>query len=348
MKRTLALLIVSLVVFCFLPTCCFAAESQGYLFAAEMIPPSNQIGNMGYYHIPGTPGEQIALQAKVTNQTDRSLEIKVVPMNAYSARDGIFYQSPLEITSQTFALVDEQYGVAQYIAETSPVTLQPNQTQIVSFSVTVPELSAGTLLGSIRFVVFAGTQEYQQAQDQSNSAQMLIDRYQAIDTAIQIDLPQTTQSSMAVGDATFNGDQIGISVGITNQAAMIQENIAGTYKILNRENNVLFSGEMQTFKMAPMTAFQYPLSWQSTTLESGTYTLSLTLSVDGQETDYERTFMVNQAGITKAQQAQAKVTTSIQPSYPAWSIVVVELLVLVLITLFIRHLRMQHLANKKQ
>lgn len=177
---------------------------------------------------------------------------------------------------------------------------------------------------------------------------MLIDKYQAIDTAIQIDLPQTVQPSISVGNVDFNGDQIGISVAITNQSAIIQENISGTYEIRNSANTVLFDGVMKTFKMAPMASFQYPLSWQYKTLTAGTYTLSLILSVNGEDTAYDNTFIVNQQGITKAQQAQAKINPHIQSSISPWLMIVLGLLILVSITLFIMYLRAKRLASTKQ
>lgn len=347
MKKVLALLFVSLAILSFSPIRGFAAENQGYLFAVEMIPPTDQIGNAGYYHIPGQPGEQITLQAQLTNHTNQSLKIKVVPMNAYSSQSGIFYQSPLEVNAQIYTLIDEKYGLAQYISQTDPITLQPNQTQAVSIKVTVPELSSGTLLGSIRFVTFAGTQEIQKADEQNKNAQMLIDKYQAIDTAIQIDLPQTVQPSVSVGDATFNGDQIGVSVAVVNQAAIIQENVAGTYEIRDSENALLFNGVMQAFKMAPMAEFQYPLSWQYKTLAAGTYTLNLILTVNGGDASFEKTFSVNQQGIAKAQQAQEKINPVIQTGFPSWLLVVLELLILGAIVFFIRHLRMKRMASRK-
>jgi len=341
LKRALALLFVSLAVLSFSPTRCFAAESQGYLFSVKMIPTINQIGNAGYYHIPGKPGEQIPLQAQLTNNTNQPLELKVVPMNAYSSQDGIFYQSPLEVNSQAYTLVDEEYGLAQYISETNPITLQPNQSEVVSFSIAVPELSTGTMLGSIRFIAFVGTQEIQKADEKNKYAQMLIDKYQAIDTAIQIDLPQTVQPSISVGNATFNGDLIGISVAIMNQAAIIQENITGTYEIRDHENIFLFAGVIPAFKMAPLTEFQYPLSWQYKILESGTYTLSLKIAVNGEESSLEKTFAVNQQGIAKAQQAQAKINPYIKAGFPEWLSIVIVLVILISIIFFIRYLRVK-------
>lgn len=170
MKRAFVLLFISLAVFSFSPTRTYAAESQGYLFSVKVIPSTKQIGNSGYYHIPGRPGEEITLQAQLANNTTQLLEVKVVPMNAYSSQDGIFYQGPLEVNAQVYSIIDEAYGLAQYMSKTNPIVLQPKQTEVVTFSIAVPELISGTILGSIRFIAFAGTQEVQKADVQNKSA----------------------------------------------------------------------------------------------------------------------------------------------------------------------------------
>ena len=348
MKRVLTLLFVLLVVLSFYPTCCYAAESQGFPFAVEMISPTNQIGTVGYYHVPGEPGEQITLMAKLTNLTSQSLEIKVVSLNAYSSQDGIFYQSPLEVNLQVYALVDGKYGIAQYMTGMDPTTLLPNQTEVVSFSVAVPYLNIGSLLGGIRFVVFEGTQALQIADKQNGNAQILLDKYQAIDTAIQIDLPQKVKSSIAVGDPTFYADKIDVSMWIINQAAIIQENISGTYEIRDKENIVLFNGIIKAFKMSPMAKFQYPMSWQYKTLEEGTYTLSLKLNVNGEEIIFDKPFVIDKQDVTEAQQAQEKINPEIKARYPLWFWFVIGLFIIVIIIILIKYLRLKRLGNRKK
>ena len=348
MKKILILLLISLTVLSLYPTDCFAAESQGFPFTAEIIAPVDQIGNVGYYHIPGQSGEEITLQAKLSNLTSESLEIKVVPMNAYSSQEGIFYQSPLEANAEHYALTDEKYNMAQYITAVEPVTLTANQTQVVSFTVTVPDLTTGTLLGGIRFVVFDGTQELQKGDKDLGNSQILIDKYQALDFAIQIDFSQQDKTSISVGDPIFDGENIGVSLWFVNQAAMIQENITGTYEIRDKVNTVLFTGTIDEFRMSPMAEFRKSLSWQYKTLEKGTYTLSLKLNVDGAETSFDKSFAINQKDVTEAQQAQVKINPEIKTSYPIWIWFVIGLFVLVILFLVIKYLRLKRLTDKNK
>src|SRR5690554_4562 len=111
MKRAFILFILTLVLFTFLPEfTSSAAENQGYPFAVNIIPPEEQRTKAGYFHVPGKPGEQKILKAELINLIDQPLEIKVIPMNAYSKQDGIFYESPEKVNSDKYKLADERYG----------------------------------------------------------------------------------------------------------------------------------------------------------------------------------------------------------------------------------------------
>lgn len=302
MRRALIMLLACLTFAGFAPATGYAATGKGYLFAAAMIPTATQIDNVGYYHIPGTPGETITLQATLSNLSAQALEIKAVPMDAYSAHDGIFYQSPLEVNRQAFTLVNTQYGLAQYMSVTSPIMLAAYQSETVTFTVALPALEVGTLLGSIRFIAFAGTQTLQNEGEQAGNAMMMIDKYQAIDTAVQIDLPLAATPAVTVEMPSI--DQNGLTVQISNRAAVIQQNLKGSYEIRDSKAKVLHSGTMAPFKMAPMAAFQYTLPLQHQTLEAGTYSLTVKLMVDGKTETYDSTFTVDTQGTTEAKQGQ--------------------------------------------
>lgn len=304
-----------------------------------MIPQQNQIGKVGYYHIPGKPGETVTLQARITNRTDKALEVKMVPLNAYSSNEGIFYQSPKEVDAKKYILVDERYGLAQYIKENPPLTLQTHQSEIVSVSLTVPNLVKGTLLGSIRFVVFAGTQEVKQSDAANKGSQLLIDKYQAMDTAVQIDLPQTAdEPAVSFGNPTFNGDSANVNFDIINEGARIQDNISGSYEISDTTNNKLFDGTIKSFKMAPMTRFQYPVPWNNKTLEPGNYVFTLKTNVAGKDITSTKDVSIENKAVQIALDKQVEINPEIKPNRttPIWIWIVIVLLVVIIILLFIR------------
>ncbi len=286
MKRTIAILFVFILTITILPAASIADGNSGSPFSVVVIIPENNIGDVGYYHVPGEPGEKITLKAKLNNLTEEPLEIKAVPLNAYSGDKGIFYQPADRVNSEIYSLVDEKYGVAQYITVIDSITLQPKQTTEVEIYVTVPDIRKGTLLGSIQFILFEGTQELD-VDGRSNGTSILIDKYKAVDTAIQIDLPEKDQTLITVGEPDFIEETNSLTVTFSNEAAIIEKNISGTYQIKDRQNNVVLEGNIDTFKMAPMTRFKYLIPWGDKPFEQGAYTLYFQIDANGRKMNFE-------------------------------------------------------------
>lgn len=338
MRRIVAPLFLLVALLCMAMTAGYAEESQGFQFSAVMVPPKSQVGRAGYYHFTALPGETVTLQMQLTNLTDAPLEVKAVPLNAYSAQNGIVYRSPLDVDAEVSLLGDARYGLATGIAVTDAVVLPANQTETISFTVTVPDLDTGSVLGGIRFIAFAGLQQQAESVEQ-DTAQMMIDKYQAIVTAILIDLPQRASPAMAIGEPTFDAEQLAVTVPLLNQAAMIQPELTGSYEIRDAANQKLFGGDLGTLKMAPMTGFRVTLPWAYQTLAPGTYTLAVSLDADGTPFQFEKTFPVQQPALIKAQQTQARIDPTISVGLSPWFGVAMEIVVLVVIGLFIWHLR---------
>jgi hypothetical protein len=324
---------ILLVTMCNFSAIVYAEANPAFPFTVEMIPAANQIGNVGYYHIPGKPDADITLQARVTNKSDKSLNFKIVPLNAYSSNDGIFYQSPKEVDSTRFIMTDERYGLAQYIKENPPITLQAHQAEIVSISLTVPNLK-GTILGSIRFVIFQGTQEVKNSDNKGN--QLLVDQYQAMDTAIQIDISQAADAVVAFGNPAFNKDSANLNFDISNEGAQIQTDISGSYEISDKNNNKLFDGTIKSFKMAPMTRFQYPIPWNNKILEAGDYIFTLKSNVAGKEVNSKKAVVIENKAVEHIAEKQAEIhpELKVNNSTPLWIWMVIALLVVMIIFLF--------------
>ncbi len=311
MKRALVLLLTALVLMVIIYPVTSYAEETGYPFAVEILLPENNIGQMGYYHVPGIPGETIVLQAKIDNLTDEALEISVIPLNAYSGLDGISYQSPVNVDSEVFALADDRYGLAPYIDTAAALNMVPNESKTINIAVHVPDIDAGTLLGGIRFAVFAGTQEVQNAEVDSST--ILIDEYLAVDTAIQIDLPGTAEPSVTAGTPSLYDK--GICIPIVNEAALIQEDVSATYQIKDVKDAVLIEGSAVLPKMAPVTAAHIFAPWDAA-WGKGTYTLLMQINADDQTFDYEQPFTIGEEAITHMVESQQN-TVHVQATAPA-------------------------------
>ena len=168
----------------------------------------------------------------------------------------------------------------------SVISLQPKQTEEVEIYVTVPDINKGILLGGLQFIIFEGTQELQ-VEGQNTGSTILIDKYRAVDTAIQIDLPEKVETFNTVGEPDFIEESKNVTVTISNKAAIIEENVSGTYQIKDRQNNVISEGSIDAFKMAPMTKFKYLIPWGDRPFEQGAYTLYFQIDANGRAMNFE-------------------------------------------------------------
>ena len=65
----------------------------------------------------------------------------------------------------------------------------------------------------------------------------------------------------------------------------------------NKDGQEIFAGKFKPIIMAPKTQINFPMHWDSSALEPGQYTLSITASVAGKEIIAEEDFNINNAAV---------------------------------------------------
>lgn len=308
------------------------AEENDFEFRVEPIFPETQIGNQGYYHFKGKPNETVILQARVINESEKDLNVMIRSLNAYSGNQGILYQ-PEPILKGT-AITNDKYQFTEVVKTLSELTLGPLESEFVEFSVNIPDLS-GTLLGSMEFRVFQGTEELTEKEENS---QLLIDQYKAINLGVQVDVTDYQEiPSLTLKSPHYSPDQMAIMVPIDNPHPVIVPNISGTYKVSKHEDKSFsLTGDMPSFKMAPMTAFNYPIRWSERTLEPGDYNVTFTLDVNGKTQTYEQTVSINNKEVKETQEKMVeRGEVEIAPKTFPWTTVIIVLLVVIVIILLL-------------
>ncbi len=319
------------------------ADENEFEFHVEPIFPKSQIGNKGYYHITAQPNSTVTLQARVINDSDQELTIAIRSLNAYSGSQGIIYQE--EPVIEGTEITDERYQFRD--ATTTPteeITLGPSGSEVLEFSVAVPDIT-GTLLGSMEFKVFQKTEEFAGGEDNS---QLLIDQYRAINLGVQVDVTDygETPSVKLEGTPTFSAEQTAILVPIQNTHPVIVPEISGTYEITKQDDaEFSITGNIAALKMAPMSSFYYPIRWTGGTLAPGTYQIASTLDVNGTAQTYEETISIGNEEVEETQEKmEARGQLEIEPdSFPWTMVIIIALLVIVIILLLVMILK-----SKKQ
>ncbi|MCU9612577.1 DUF916 and DUF3324 domain-containing protein [Caldibacillus lycopersici] len=311
----------------------YAAENENdFAFRVEPVFPASQIDNKGYYHFKGIPNQAIVLQARVINDSNSPLTVTISSFNAYSGEQGIVYQE--KTTAEGTSITNEHYQFIPYVTTPSEIELGPLESKVIDFTVNIPDIT-GTLLGSIEFRVFKGTES---VSGEDENSKFLIDQYRAVNIGVQVDITDVVPTStITVTKPIYSPTLTAIMLPLENKQPVILPNITGTYKITKKgDENFLQEGEISEFKMAPMTTFQYPFRWANETLAAGTYTLNVTFNINGSNQSFEDTITIENNDIEETQQkmeARGEIQLETNPFPWIWAIIgsVVVLLLLVLV-----------------
>jgi hypothetical protein len=280
-KRGLAVFLACLSVIILFAGNRYAQADDGALFSVLPILPPGNIGGEEY-HVKAEPGEAITLQAMLSNHTARTLEIDITALNAYSGPEGIFYQSPGEVDSDTYAIADSRAGLARYIDAVDTILLVAGMSAVLSVEVTVPEMGAGTVLGGIRVA----------AKDRMREAPV-----RSVDLTIRIDLPDAAEPSVVLGDLIIEGSTVRIPV--VNRSAAIARGVSAAYEIRDEHGKAVLKGMIALPEMAPMSEYRKTLPSKS--LKDGAYTLHMQVSTAA---DFVLPFTVGDAPEPPPQETQ--------------------------------------------
>ncbi|HEO8419712.1 TPA: DUF916 domain-containing protein [Yersinia enterocolitica] len=293
------------------------AEEASVPLTIEPIYPENQNPQTkGYFDLSVNSSEAQTLQVRITNNEDKEVTISIKPANAYTnPNGGMLYEDELDSTDTV--LLEDAVRLAEFIKVEETVKVPPSTSVEVPIELTVPELDGQHILGGILFTMQGEETETQQEAEEG-TANFILKTETVYAIALQLNIPNEVPDNFQFGEAGFIGETGFVFMEMSNDAKKIQEKIAGTYSVSDKDGNELFKGEYGPFKMAPKTKIRYPIQWNDETLEDGDYTLNIKGKVDGKEVSTAKPFTINNKDVTeyveKTQATQVKVDNGI----PIW------------------------------
>ena len=279
--------------------CVASAGAADQPMSVKPILPENQkSGVTGYFNLLVNSGDKQTIYLQITNNKKENIVVTFAPANAYTRPDGgIFYDA--EIDSPETILIDKFFALSNYISMVKEVTIKPNETVNVPIEVTVPDMKSGSILGGVLISEKTPASEDVKEETKKDEAKFKVITKTVFAVAIQLDLPNMPTPAFSFGKAGFNPDGPNIFIEMRNDAPMIQRQISGVYKVSNKNGQELFAGKFEPIIMAPKTQIHFPMYWDSSTLEPGKYTLSITANVAGKEMIAEENFDINNAAVEK-------------------------------------------------
>lgn len=255
--------------------------------------PSNLL-TKSYFIFDSKPGTVVKSQVRVINSGTAKGSVSLYPVDA--------------TTGQTSGAVylnkdDPRKDVGTWVSlTTQQLTLNPGQSQIVSFQVTVPaSVRSGQHLGGIvaENLTPAGSTPTPNADKNKGTIQINIKNLTII--AVQVNLPGTSVEQMAASGIQVGGEggYQRLLVGLSNTGSVMLKP-SGTLQVTNAQGQSVgnFSLKLDTF--LPQTSINYPVAVTGAALGVGDYHATLNLSYGhGQALHYTTTFSISQQQLTQ-------------------------------------------------
>ena len=280
--------------------------------------PANPV-TQSYFVFDSKPGTLEKSTVRVTNTGTARGSVSLYPVDA--------------TTGQTSGAVylnqgDPRKDVGSWISlASSQLTLNPGQSQIVSFQVAIPgTVRPGQHLGGI---VAENLTESSSSQ-QNSAIQIKIKNLTII--AVQVNLPGTSIEQMMASGVQAGG-QNGyqqLLLGLSNTGTVMLKP-SGTLQVADSQGKTLKTISLKLDTFLPQTAINYPVAITGQGLAAGDYQATLTLMYGhGQTLHYTTKFTISQQQIaqtfgTTNGQTQAPVGSGggLFGGMPLWQIVLV-------------------------
>ena len=258
-----------------------------------------------YFIFDSKPGIVVNSRVRVTNSGTVRGSVSLYPVDA--------------TTGQTSGAVylnqnDPRKDVGAWMTlSVQQLTLNPGQSQIVSFQVTIPaNVRSGQHLGGIVAENMESAGSTPTANSKKNTGTIQINIKNLTIVAVQVNLPGTPIEQMAASGVQVGGEggYQRLLVGLSNTGTVMLKPY-GTLQITNAqgENMENFSLKLDTF--LPQTNIDYPVPITGIALGVGDYQAILNLTYgNGQVLHYTTKFTISQQQISQtfgSKQTQAPI-----------------------------------------
>lgn len=303
------------------------AETAEKPMSIKAILPDNQKdGVKGYFNLQVKPGEKQTIYTEITNNKNKDIIASLMSTDAYTQpTGGIFYDSNLD--SPETSIIDNSFALSKNISMDKEIPIKANQTVKVPIDITIPNVNEGTYLGGILIGEKAEPEKQTDEKVEKDVAKFKVITKTVFALAVQLDLPEQVESDFSFGKAGFNSDGPSVFIEMVNNAALIQREISGEYKVSKKDGEELFTGKFDPILMAPKTKINFPMKWESSVLEQGKYTLSMTANVEGEEVLVEEDFNIDNDEVKKYAERTDQPIAQTQGGIPYWVAIVALVIV---------------------
>lgn len=292
-------------------------------YEVKAIPSANQVDkNKTYFDLRLEPEEHQNLTVKVTNHSDQERTINTDIQTATTNTNGVVEY----INSQKNDSINLPYNISELVkTETKNITLAPNESKDVVYSVTMPKADfSGILSGGI---IFTSKNE---AETEKSDSDVAINNQFGYVIALVLHGKEEVISDLQLSNVRLGqiNNRNVVFAQLENPEAAYLNRLTITAKIKKKNSDqILYETEKNDMQMAPNSVFNYPISLQEKKFNPGKYIVAIHAESKGRKWDFEEEFEIK-AEEAKTLNKQAYIHRE-KNNY--WWLIILVLLIIVLI-----------------
>lgn len=317
MRKLYSLIVILLIGGLISPIIGRAEGSMAYSAKANI--PENQINKtLTYFDLKMEPGQEQEITLTVSNSSDKQTTIILSPNIATTNQNGVIDYS------QTKGKLDStlKTPLSSVISKEQEVTLAPNETKQVPFTLKMPDKSFnGLLLGG--FYV-TKKEEAEDSKEAEKNVQIKNNYSYVIGIQLRESLEEVKpQLKMNQIKPALLNYRTAVTVNLQNTEATIIKEFDVHAKVRKKGNGtVLHEATKTEMSMAPNSNFDFPISWDNQSLEPGTYTLDMTAKSGENQWTFEEDFTIS-AKESKTLNTDA---VELEKKAPNWTLIILSVI----------------------
>jgi hypothetical protein len=277
---------------------CLLALGVGSLANADKVsnpiqvqPAVEKDANLGYFKRTNN-GQNQELKVRIDNPSERKVTVQADVNNALGSPNGGTEYVPDNKTKHS-SLIDQKHDMRKYLNGPKMVTVAPNDSQIVTYTLHGQTMPEGAYLGGISFI-----DKSQTVEQKTKQKRMTVYAQTRRLLSVQVMKGTPAPAKLAFNGATvaYDANMPYISLRMQNNTNNLAQHIALGYKLENAKHQVIATQKVnhdQRWLMNSKTKLGHLMPWNAKKFKPGKYYLTVDGEADHKTVHYQTSFTVS-------------------------------------------------------
>lgn len=249
------------------------ADTKGLPITVTAEIPENQFNkNVSYFDVMVKPGDVQTFNLTITNSGKEPVDILVVPNTAKTSKNGGIDYSGVDTP------LDDSLAVSfkDITTEKQQITLAGEQSQIVSFTTTIPEKSfEGVLLGGFYITQIEEEEKIEELQE----GIQIKNKFSQVLGVVIREEEKVMEESFSLIDVKADvwNNKFGVQTTLANQSPMILSGYSLDFTIYDKDQKKIMKLDKPMFSMAPNSHYIISENISEDAMPIGDYLLKMTI-----------------------------------------------------------------------